>query len=159
MARRAMADEMPGIIIRSSIRAIAKGVAQKAVQDNSSGGFGALLSIAAGVAAVATEKADERTWRTLPAYYSVGRANLAPGNHKVTIVTAQGPVTRDVQVSGSYAVLVVRGSGNAVYLAQSPYTAPPVIEAKPESVKRGAKPAAASKSVAPTKSAKKEYAS
>lgn len=142
MARRAIADEMPSIILRSSVRAIAKGVAQKAVQDNSSGGFGALLSIAAGVAAVVTEKADERTWRTLPAYYAVGRANLTPGVHKLTLGTAQGPQTREIKISGSHAVVMVRGSGSAVYLAQTPYTAPAVIEvAKPEPVIKAGKPA------------------
>jgi len=49
MARRALSDEMPGIIARSSVRAITKGVAQKAIDDNagSLGAFGSLLSIAA----------------------------------------------------------------------------------------------------------------
>ena len=126
MARRAMADEMPGIIIRSSIRAIAKGAAQKAIQDNSAsmGLAGSLLSIAAGVAAVASEKADERTWRTLPGLYSVARANLAPGAHRLTFNTPTGPVTRDIQLSGSHAVVTLRTAGNAYYVTQTPYIAP-----------------------------------
>lgn len=126
MARRAMSDEMPGIIIRSSIRAITKGAAQKAIQDNSSGmGLaGALLSVAASVATVASEKADERTWRTLPGMYSITRANLTPGSHRVSIDTPLGPVTREVRVSGTHAVVVLRSSGNALYLTQTPYVEP-----------------------------------
>ena len=132
MARRALSDEMPGIIARSAVRAIAKGAAQKAVQDNSSrfGLFGALLSAASSVTAVVSEKADERSWRTLPAFYSAGRATLPVGVHKVTIHTPAGPQTREVQLSGSYAVVTVRYSGGSVYLAQPPYVAPtPVARA------------------------------
>ncbi|HTH41404.1 MAG TPA: hypothetical protein VL968_11490 [Rhodocyclaceae bacterium] len=145
MARRAMADEMPGIIIRSSVRAIAKGAAQKAIQDNtaSMGIAGSLLSIAAGVAAVVSEKADERTWRTLPGMYSVARINLPPGSHKVSIGTPVGTVTKEVQLSGNHAVVVLRSSGNALYVTQTPY-AGPVNGAElksPESlVEPGAKP-------------------
>lgn len=121
MARRSLSDEMPGIITRSSIRAIAKGTAQKLLQDNSSnlGMFGAVINLAANVAAVVSEKADERTWRTLPGFYSINRTLLAPGNHKVGVMTPVGPVSREVQVSGSYAIIVVRTTGNALYLAQS----------------------------------------
>lgn len=123
MARRAMSDEMPGIIIRSSIRAIAKGAAQKAIQDNSAsmGLAGSFLSLAAGVAAVASEKADERTWRTLPGVYSVGRTVLTPGSHRISISTPVGQITRDVQLSGAHAVVVLRTSGNALYVTQTPY--------------------------------------
>lgn len=123
MARRALADEMPGIIFRSSVRAIAKGVAQKEIQKNSGnlGMFGAMLSVAASVAAVVSEHADERTWRTLPAFYSVGRAVLPPGAHTLAIDMPNGREVRDIQLSGSHAVVVLRSSGNSLYLAQTPY--------------------------------------
>lgn len=123
MARRALSDEMPGIIFRSSVRAIAKGVAQKAVQDNtgSMGMFGLLVNAAASVAALVSEQADERTWRTLPAFYSVGRAVLPPGTHSVAIDTPNGREVRDIKISGSHAVVMLRSSGNSLYLAQSPY--------------------------------------
>lgn len=128
MARKALSDEMPGIITRSSIRAIAKGAAQKVVQDNSSqmGMFGAFLSLATTVAAVVTEQADERTWRTLPAFFSVGRAALPPGVHKVTIQTATGLQTREIQISGAHAVVALRVADSSVYLAQTPSTPAPV---------------------------------
>ncbi|WP_050476067.1 COG3014 family protein [Herbaspirillum rhizosphaerae] len=125
MARRALSDEMPGIIARSSIRAITKGVAQKAIDDNagSMGAFGSLLSIAAKVGTVVSEVADERTWRTLPGFFSVARVKLSPGMHKILLPTATGPQLREVGVSGAYALVTLRTSGPSLYLAQTPYNA------------------------------------
>lgn len=121
MARRAIADEMPGIIVRSSIRAIVKGAAQKAIQDNASGMAGAVLGIAAGIAAVASEKADERAWRTLPGFFSLGRVSLPFGTNRIAINTPAGVVTREVQVSGNHALVVLRTTGPALYVSQTPF--------------------------------------
>jgi hypothetical protein len=125
MARRALSDEMPGIIARSSIRAITKGIAQKAIDDNSGslGMFGSLLSIAAKAGTMLGEVADERTWRTLPGFFSVARVKLAPGMHKILLPTATGPQLREVGVSGAYAMVSLRTSGPSLYLAQTPYNA------------------------------------
>lgn len=148
MARKALADEMPGIILRSSIRAIAKGAAQKAVQDNSSqmGMFGAFLSLATTVAAVVTEQADERAWRTLPAFFSVGRASLPAGTHKVTIQTISGLQTREIQLSGPHAVVALRVADNSIYLAQTPYTPAPLAATSSVPSVSKAVPAVAKKS-------------
>ena len=154
MARRALSDEMPGIIFRSSIRAITKGVAQKAVQDNagSFGMFGAVLSAAASVVAVATEKADTRNWTQIPGFYSVARVSLPAGLHKVTVPTPQGPQSYDIKISGPYAVVALRTSSAGVTLAQTPYVEPaPVVVAAPEPAVT-ASPVKAS----PTKLAKKD---
>ncbi|MBK9626055.1 MAG: hypothetical protein KA388_03245 [Rhodocyclaceae bacterium] len=125
MARRALSDEMPGIIFRSGVRAITKGIAQKAVQDNSSslGMFGAVLSIAASAVAVATEKADTRSWRSMPGFYSVARVTLPVGVHKFGI----GPDAQEVKISGPYAVVALRSNGRSggMSLAASPYVEPP----------------------------------
>lgn len=126
MARRAISDEMPGIIARSSIRAIVKGATQAAIQDNAGGVGGAVLSLVAGIAAVATEQADERAWRLLPNGFAVGRAILPFGSHRLTVDSPLGPVTRDIQLSGKYALVSVRHSGPAVYLAQTPFN--PLLE-------------------------------
>ena len=125
MARRALSDEMPGIIFRSGVRAITKGMAQKAVQDNASsfGMFGAIASIAASAVAVATEKADTRSWRSLPGFYSVARVTLPVGAHKFGI----GPDAQEVKISGPYAVVALRTNGRAggMSLASTPYVEPP----------------------------------
>lgn len=120
MARRALFDEMPGIIVRSSIRAITKAATQKAVDDNSNnmGLAGGLLSLATIVATAVSEVADERSWRTLPGFYSVARAKLAVGAHQITVQTSSGPEVRDIQVSGKHMVIALRVAGNKLYLSQ-----------------------------------------
>ena len=123
MARKALSDEMPGIIARSSVRAITRGVAQKAIDDNagSMGAFGSLLSLAAKVGTVVTEVADERTWRTLPGFFSVARVKLPVGAHTISLLSGAGQLTREVKLSGNYAVVTMRTSGPSLYLAQTPF--------------------------------------
>lgn len=123
MARRALADEMPGIIARSSVRAIIKGAAQAATQEatKNAGIAGALINLAVTVASVASESADERIWRTLPGYLSIVRTKLKPGSHKVSIATPMGPIEKEVKLSGSHSVVVLRQSEQRTYLAQMPY--------------------------------------
>ncbi len=123
MARRALSDEMPGIIVRSSVRAITKGIAQKAIDDNSGqlGMAGLFVSLAAKVATIASEVADERGWRSLPGFFSIGRMQLPEGINRVALQTVGGVQTKEIQVSGRYAVICLRTSGSSLYLAQSPY--------------------------------------
>lgn len=104
MARRALRDEMPGIIVRSSIRAAAKGALQKEMGDK----MGALGSLAGIVATAVTEQADERIWATLPSSISIARVNLKPGTHQATLSTPQGPRTVQFSVSGQYAIIPLR---------------------------------------------------
>jgi len=127
MARRSLSDEMPGILARSAARAISRGIAQAALDagtQNSSNNtvklVGALFSLAAKVASVATEVADERIWRTLPGTYSVARVSLPAGTHKVSIATPAGPQTVDVTVGGPYALVAMRMVGANLYVAPSP---------------------------------------
>ncbi len=131
MARRALADEMPGIIARSSVRAIVKGAAQAATQEatKNAGLAGALISLAVTVASVASENADERIWRTLPDNFSIVRAKLKPGAHKITLTTAYGTTVKDVMVSGGHSVVVLRQTEQSAYLAQMPYVEPVVLAA------------------------------
>lgn len=126
MARRAISDEMPGIIARSAVRAIVKGATQAAIQNNAKGTGGAIAALLAGVAAVATEQADERTWRLLPNAFSIGRAILPFGTHRLTVNSPAGPVARDIRLSGKYAVVTVRSSGTTTYLSQTPFD--PLLE-------------------------------
>jgi hypothetical protein len=129
MARRALADEMPGIIARSSVRAIVKGAAQAATQEatKNAGLAGALVSLAVTIASVASETADERIWRTLPDNFSIVRAKLKPGAHKISLSTASGTTVKDVMVSAPYSVVVLRQTEQASYLAQMPYVEPVVL--------------------------------
>jgi len=129
MSKRALRDDMPGIIVRGIVRAAAKTMSQKALMDQ--GGGAAIAGIALNVANVITESADERTWRTLPATISIGRATLPSGKHDIVI----GNSKQSVDVQGSHAIVVTRLFGNQVYWSQPAYgpqmpvyAAPAVIE-------------------------------
>lgn len=112
MSKRALRDDMPGIIVRGILRAAAKTMSQKALMDQ--GGGAALAGIALNIANVITESADERTWRTLPATISIARATLPSGKHDVTV----GGSKQSIDVQGSHAVVVTRLLGNQAYWSQ-----------------------------------------
>jgi uncharacterized protein len=137
MARRALSDEMPGIITRSAVRAITRGITQAALDQGNSRNSGnaqlagALVSLFVKVASVVTEVADERIWRTLPAAYSVTRVSLPPGSHKVTLSVPGGVQTAEFQIGGQYAVVALRSLGNTLYVAQGPVPEPSAVVVAP----------------------------
>ena len=159
MARRQLRDEMPGIILRGTIRAIAKGIAQKQANDHG----GALMGLLVTIASVATESADERVWRTLPGQISLGRMTLPVGQHTLSIPTAQGEKKVTFTVTGKHAVVPLRVTGGNVYLAQTSYTpeqlaawtapavepTPPIVDSKSETGKPTAGAAKGKKKPAP----------
>jgi len=129
MSKRALRDDMPGIIVRGILRAAAKAMSQKVLMDQ--GGGAAIAGIALNVANVITESADERTWRTLPATISIGRVTLPSGKHDIAI----GSSKQSIDIQGSHAVVVTRLLGNQVYWSQPAYgpqmpvyTVPAVIQ-------------------------------
>ncbi len=69
MARRALKDDMPSIMLRGAIRSATKAATQYALQHQSQkqNNMGlAIAALAVTIGSVLTESADERTWRTLP---------------------------------------------------------------------------------------------
>lgn len=117
MARRALKDNLPGIIVRGTLRAVAKGAMQQAVAKNDSTGFGGLAMM---VANFVTESADERMWRSLPGQVAIGRAQLPPGRHVAELVTIHGPRRVEFEVQGPHSIVTIRTSDTAnVYLAQA----------------------------------------
>jgi hypothetical protein len=101
MARRALKDEMPGIVLRGVTRAIAKGLIQDELAKNA-GMFGSILG---SVASAVTENADDRLWRMLPERVYVARAHLPPGEHKISV---DGRDFGSVKIDGQYAVVPLR---------------------------------------------------
>jgi hypothetical protein len=149
MARRALKDDMNGIMLRGFIRASAKAAAQYALQRQAQQQNSLALSIAAlamTVGSVVTESADERTWRTLPARIAIARGKFPPGTHTITLATPAGPRAVQVNISGRYtfiALRVIKGtffpmlpeavpSGSAPH-AQGRKPAPAFAKAKVES--------------------------
>ncbi|MGV8597264.1 hypothetical protein ACV35V_33210, partial [Pseudomonas aeruginosa] len=86
LSYRALLDDMPGIILRTTVRAVSRGVAQKQLNDNGN----PWASLAGGLMSTPTEGADERTWRTLPNSIRVARLRLSRGEHRLTLPTAHG---------------------------------------------------------------------
>lgn len=118
MARRQLRDEMPGIILRGTVRAIAKTAAQNVAYDRG----GLLAGLLVTIASVATESADERVWRTLPGQISLGRMTLPSGEHTLNVPTALGEKKITFTVTGKHAVVPLRVAGGNVYVAQTHYT-------------------------------------
>ncbi|MFP0194420.1 COG3014 family protein [Pseudomonas sp. PHC1] len=112
MSRRALRDDMPGIILRTTVRAITKGVAQKKINETNP-----LAGLAVGISSAVLEGADTRTWRTLPDTTQVVRLRLKKGEHHVTLPNAVGGSQVKVTVDQRYQVITLRAVGNQVFAA------------------------------------------
>lgn len=116
MAKRALKDEMPGIVTRSIVRAISKVVAQQAANKKDDSGVTGLLLLIGGLM---MEGADERTWRTLPSTISIGRAHFAEGTYKLIADSSFGKIEQEVKISGKNKIILVRQLGNTVSIQTS----------------------------------------
>lgn len=110
MARRALKDEMPGMVTRSVTRAVAKGVLQNELQKRG-GLIGGLIGAAA---SVATEQTDDRMWRMLPGRVYVARGYLPPGEHVVSVNGRALP--QPIKIDGQYALVPLRMYDNSVLI-------------------------------------------
>jgi hypothetical protein len=110
MSRRALRDDMPGIIVRTTVRAITRGVTQKKLNETNP-----LAGLAVGLASAVTEGADTRTWRTLPDNTLVARMRLKPGEHQVVLPSSVGGTRVQLKIDRPYQVITLRAIGNQVY--------------------------------------------
>ena len=163
MARRALKDEMPGMVLRGVTRASAKGVMQDELQKRG-GLVGGLIGA---VASAATEVADDRMWRMLPGRVYIARGYLPPGEH---VVTVNGRALPDpVKIDGQYALVPLRLYENTVLMGDvaslgklAPVGSVPVEAAAPAAKPAArtatrtttSKPVANSRTAAPTPAAK-----
>jgi hypothetical protein len=106
MARRRLKDDMTAIMLRATARAASRAVVQAGLQQQGRGGndssamIGALAAFVVAAGSIVTEQADERTWRTLPAEFSIARARLPAGVHTVTLQAPGGPRSARVEYPG-----------------------------------------------------------
>ena len=146
MARRALKDDMPGMILRGATRAIVKGVAQDQAQKS----FGAIGGIIAAVATVATEQPEDRIWRSLPERVYIARGYVAPGDYELRLNNWPEPVK--VSIKGQYAVVSLRNylgkSYNTEAASIGRLAAPVTADAKGGNPLPLATPGAANKKVA-----------
>jgi len=80
---------------------------QRQSQDQNSPMMG-LAALAVTIGSVATESADERTWRTLPSEIAIARGRLPAGTHTVTLHTPESARSVRLNLSGRYAVIDFR---------------------------------------------------
>jgi hypothetical protein len=90
IARASLDSHMPAITARTIARAVSKGAIQESVDragNNRNNDAAAALigSFIVRVAAIATERADTRSWLTLPANVQMARLPLPPGSYTVTV--------------------------------------------------------------------------
>ena len=138
MARRQLKDQMPGILLRTAIRAIVKSVAQDQAYKG-----GMVLGLLTNVATVVTEQADDRSWRTLPERISVARATLPQGSQTIAFQTASGPYKAEVVIGNRFTIIPIRITSGAVYVGQPSILGnglPEVLTNKSMSKKSGKKP-------------------
>lgn len=110
MSRRALRDDMPGIIVRTTVRAVTRGVAQKQINETNP-----LAGLAVGLTSAVLEGADTRTWRTLPDNTQVVRLRLKKGEHQVSLPSAVGGSVIKVNIDQRYQVISLRAVGNQVF--------------------------------------------
>lgn len=110
MARRALRDDMPGIILRSSVRAISRGVAQKQLNDRDP-----LAGLVLGVVSAVLEGADTRAWRTLADNTQVLQLRLKQGEHHLQLPNIPGSTRVLIKAGHPYQVITLRVVGNHVF--------------------------------------------
>ncbi|MEI7611404.1 MAG: hypothetical protein WCK63_00775 [Betaproteobacteria bacterium] len=113
MARRLLKDQMPAILLRTVIRSVLKSLAQDQAYKG-----GLALGLVANIATVASEQADDRSWRTLPERISVARATLPQGNQMIEFQTANGSFRKEVSIGSRFSIFPIRITSGTVYVGQ-----------------------------------------
>lgn len=120
IARSSLDSHMAAIIARSIARAVIKAKLQESVDragqnKNDDSGAALLGSIFVRVASVVTERADTRSWLTLPADIQMARLSLPPGQYtiKVELLDAGGQTVATREYPG----IVIAGA-HQTYLTQ-----------------------------------------
>ncbi len=116
MARKALQEEMPAIMLRGIIRSTAKAVAQNQAGMHDDSGLAAL---AIAIGSIITESADERGWRSLPAQIAIGRARIPSGEHTIRLQTPEGVRSVQLTLAGRYTVVGLRLLRSELFM-QSP---------------------------------------
>lgn len=95
LARKALEDDIPSITARAIARAVVKHNTQGKAEERG----GALMGFLATVTNLATERADTRSWTTLPQEIQMARLELPAGQQKIRIdmVDSSGSVVDTIE--------------------------------------------------------------
>lgn len=114
IAKKNLDEHMPAIIARSLARVVIKSAASRTARDaasnnnNDNAMVGMLGALALQVAAVASERADTRSWLTLPANIQLARMPLLPGSYNVKVELLGA--NQQVIATQDYPAIVVKKS-------------------------------------------------
>ncbi|MEQ1814633.1 MAG: hypothetical protein ABL860_09330, partial [Candidatus Nitrotoga sp.] len=129
IAEHTLNARMPAITARTLARAVAKVQLQNAVTKSSSKDKEAVARLIGGVAmqiaSIATERADTRSWLTLPSNIQLARLPLSPGNYRVRVeLLAAGGQVVDTREYADVVVVPARKT----YLTEHWVAVQPAIE-------------------------------
>ncbi|HEX5677726.1 MAG TPA: hypothetical protein VFX91_07140 [Alcanivorax sp.] len=94
LAARHLREQLPGLLVRQTLRATTKYNLQKKANDD----FGPVGAIITQIFNVVSEQADLRSWLSLPAYAQATRLMLPPGEHWLELSTPGGGASLTVPV-------------------------------------------------------------
>ena len=84
LAARTLREQLPGIMLRASVRAVAKQQLQRQLNEKSPG-----LGLLGTIYSLLSERPDLRQWSNLPAQVYVSRQRVSAGDHRLSIVGEQ----------------------------------------------------------------------
>lgn len=122
VARENLADRMAWLALRSALRAGLKygltRVGADMARDKNNAAAGLAVLAAGAIFTVATERADTRSWLTVPDTWQAARVFIAPGEHQLALGAAGGVATRLAHIRvapGETVFVLARSLGTSVY--------------------------------------------
>lgn len=111
MAAKALQEKLPGMMVRQILRIIAKNKTNKKSED-----VGAVFSIATKIFNAVTEKADRRSWLTLPHDVQVLRRYLPEGEHSLSLSNGLAKTSLTIKVVPNKTTIIrVVGTGPSLH--------------------------------------------
>ncbi|MGA1845284.1 MAG: COG3014 family protein [bacterium] len=111
LALESLRERIPGMVTRQVARMLVKATASREASRKG----GTLASMVTTIYNVVSERADLRSWLTIPLSIQVGRLRLPPGRHVVHLDLVEGAGSMQVEVDiqpGEYHILDVRTIGS-----------------------------------------------
>ena len=102
MAARALREQVPAMLVRQTLRAATKYSAQKAANDE----LGLLGALTTQLYNLVSERADLRSWLTLPANAQIARLTLPPGTQQLALSGPGGSANVEIPVVAGGTTLV-----------------------------------------------------
>jgi hypothetical protein len=111
MSAKALEEKLPGMMVRQILRIIAKNKTNKKSED-----VGAVFSIATKIFNIVTEKADRRSWLTLPHDAQIFRGNLPAGEHSLILSNGLAKTTVKINVVPNRTTIIrIVGTGPSLH--------------------------------------------